>query len=130
MIILLTGLLGTGKTLLLTYFADMEQLQQIFANYNIKVDNFKRVKPEELENITEGLLLIDEAYSWLESRTSGSTENKYLTNRIGFNSRKRGLTVIISAQVLSSIDVRFRKLAEFIIMACLLYTSPSPRDRS
>lgn len=117
MIILVCGLLGSGKTLLLTYFASLEKKTNIYANFNIKVPNFKRVSPSELENIIAGLLLIDEAYSWLESRTSGSIENRYLTNRVGFNSRKRELTVVVSAQILSSIDVRFRKLAEYIIMA-------------
>lgn len=117
MIILVCGLLGTGKTLFLTYLANLEKEQTVYANFNLKIKNFIRVSPNDLENLKKGLLIVDEAYSWLESRTSGSTENRYLTNRIGFNSRKRKFTVVLSAQILSSIDVRFRKLAEFIVLA-------------
>lgn len=117
MIIIVCGLLGTGKTLLLAYFASIEKKQKIYANFNLKLKNFKRISPQELENLFEGLIEIDEAYSWFDSRTSNSTENRYLTNRLAFNSRKRGLTVIISAQLLSSVDVRFRKLAEFVILS-------------
>lgn len=117
MIIIVCGLLGSGKTLYLTYLASLEQKVPIYANFNIKVPKFKLVNPSELEHLTNGLIEIDEAYSWFDSRTSGSAENRYLTNRIAFNSRKRGLTVVVSAQLLSSIDVRFRTLAEIIVLA-------------
>jgi len=117
MIILVKGLLGTGKTLFLAYLGQKEKILSVFGNFSLKVKNYKKITPYDLEEITKGLILIDEAYSWLESRTSTKEENRYLTNRIGFNSRKRHLTIVLSAQLGSSIDVRFRELTDFEITA-------------
>ena len=117
MIILVSGLLGTGKTLFLSYLASIEKILKIYGNFTLKIEDYKRITPYDLEGITKGLILIDEAYSWLESRTSNKEENRYLTNRIGFNSRKRFLTIVLSAQLGTSIDVRFRELADFTVTA-------------
>ena len=117
MIILVNGLLGTGKTLFLVYLATIEKKLKIYSNFTLKVGNAKRITPYDLEEINKGLMLLDEFYAWAESRTSGKEANRYLTNRIGFNSRKRELTIVISAQLNSSIDLRFRELADVKVTA-------------
>lgn len=117
MIIVIRGLLGSGKTLFLTYLGNKEKKLKVYGNFTLKIKDYTKVTPYDLENIKQGLILIDEAYSWFDSRTSNKQENLYLTNRIGFNSRKRGLTIVISAQLEGSIDLRFRDLADIVITA-------------
>jgi hypothetical protein len=52
----------------------------------------------------------------LESRISGSTINRYLS-MILFQSRKRGIDFILTAQLLSSIDLRFKNMADIYMLA-------------
>jgi len=111
------GHLGSGKTLWLTALTqEVSPNTKIYANYHIDCKNFKLVDVQDLEEIKNGLLLIDEAYLWLESRTSGSELNRYLSYLI-FQSRKRGFDVFASTQINTALDLRFRMLTDVKIMA-------------
>lgn len=113
----LNGGVGTGKTLLLTLFAKMcEGKMPIYANFTLKVKGAKLITINDLEGINSGLLLIDEAYAWLESRTSTSRLNQYMS-RIIFQSRKRRLHMFAAEQIRSSIDLRFRDMSALTILA-------------
>lgn len=112
------GGLGTGKTCLLTYLALQQDARggQVWANYSISVDNYHYLRPEDLLKLGRGdMANIDEAYNWIEARVSGKGTNRYLSY-IVFQSRKRDLKINVTAQMLSSIDVRFRTMADFIIL--------------
>ena len=79
MLIHFTGDVGSGKTLFCTQVA-LHDKRQIYSNYNIKLPNYHDLKPEMLSILTEStLVIIDEAYTWLESRLSGRNINLYLT---------------------------------------------------
>lgn len=99
---------GTGKTLLTTYIA-LEVALLVLANYEIRCDRWKRLT---LDNIfTEAfncILIIDEAYTWIDSRSSGKDLNKYMSYILE-QIRKRGVTIFLTYQELSLIDVRFRR---------------------
>lgn len=117
MLVSINGYLGSGKTLLLTNFAKMYAGKvPIYANYNLKIKGTELINLEDLENITYGLILIDEAYLWLESRESGSNKNKYMS-RVIFQSRKRGLDIFTTQQLHGSIDLRYRMLEDLTIYA-------------
>lgn len=118
MIGVITGHLGTGKTLFLTYLAKWanESDVDIYANFNIGYDAAEVVDVHDLEDIENGLLLMDEAYTWLDSRTSMSERNRYLSKMI-FKSRKRKLDMFATAQLESSIDLRMRHLKDARIHA-------------
>jgi hypothetical protein len=61
-------------------------------------------------------LIIDEAYVWLESGTSGKETNRYFSYVLE-QCRKRTVDFIIIAQLRSMIDKRFRLDADYTIHA-------------
>lgn len=109
------GEMGTGKTLFMTVMAahssSINPSVPIFANYKLKLHNYKKLEPDLLLEMAhdKALVLIDEAYTWLESFTSGSRLTRYL-NYILFQSRKRGLDMYITAQLPRTVTLRFREL--------------------
>jgi len=64
----------------------------------------------------KALILLDEAYTWLESRVSGSRLNRYVSYVL-FQSRKRGLDFVLSAQLSITLDIRFRDLCDLFVLA-------------
>ncbi|MGQ4876464.1 MAG: hypothetical protein ACP6IY_20565 [Promethearchaeia archaeon] len=60
------------------------------------------------------VLLLDEAYVYLESRLSMSERNR-ATSYILFQSRKKNLNMYLTMQLRSTIDIRFRTLADAFI---------------
>lgn len=109
------GDVGSGKTLLMVYFAYSHPEIKAYANFNIHTNNFEELTPEKILDIREGMIFLDEAYSWLESRvSSGKAINQYLSYCL-FQSRKRGQDWFTSDQLLETIDVRFRMMANYEI---------------
>lgn len=111
------GGLGSGKTCLLTFLAlkHDENAGQVWANYSISCENYHYLRPEDLLKLGQGdMANIDEAYNWLEARTSSKGTNRYLSY-IVYQSRKRDLKINLTAQMISSIDVRFRTMADIIV---------------
>jgi len=114
MLCIVLGNVGTGKTLFLTMIGKHSQLK-IVSNYtlNYKYDDFdvdKFIKAE-YDNCS---IFLDEAYTYLESRVSLSELNR-LMSYILFQSRKKSLNIYLTAQLLSTIDKRFRQMANIII---------------
>jgi hypothetical protein len=108
----IVGDVRTGKTLFATYLAKIEK-RPVFSNYKIDLPNYKHLTPELLFNINfASLSLIDEAYAWLESRTSGRDINKYMSY-ILFQSGKRGIDIVLTDQLESTIDIRYRRMVNF-----------------
>jgi len=132
MLMLITGNVREGKTLLAVYLAWVLHNQNIsLIPYDLLghlpiYTNFKLSYPEarfvdvgdllDLEGIRSGLMVMDEAYAWLESRVSSSSLNRYVSYFI-FQSGKRGVDVVATAQLGSSIDLRFYDLAHIIVLA-------------
>lgn len=118
----ISGDLGSGKTIKSVYWSYLERLMNpktpIFSNFKINLPKAKIIKPDELIRMKyeHALIVIDEAYVWLESRISSSLINRYMSY-ILFQSRKRGLNMILTEQLPITIDVRFRKLCELEIEA-------------
>lgn len=121
-----SGQLGTGKTTYLALLAKMTHEQTpVYSNFPINLKNVKIIDIEDLEAVERGLILIDEAYTWLESRTSASSMNIYVS-KIIFQSRKRWLDVFISSQLRSAIDLRFKDLEDVGVYARYRPTDTSP----
>lgn len=115
MLVSTTGYLGTGKTLFLTWMA-WNSRQPVYANYSLDLDNAEKIGVKDLNNLDKGLVLIDEAYLWLDSRLSSSEMNRYLS-KIIFQSRKRGFNMILSSQIQGAIDLRYRYLQDYRVHA-------------
>jgi len=118
-VINIEGDVGSGKTLIATYIAlEDETLKDrpIYSNYKLNLSNYIELFPETLNELEDksALVLIDEAYIWLEARTSGKEINRYLTY-ILFQLRKRKLDIILTNQLLETIDTRFRQMRNYQI---------------
>ena len=119
MLVFLLGNNGSGKSYLLVYFA-IKFNNNIYSNFKIKIDNYIPLTINDLLNLDKldkGNIFLDEAYTWLESRTSGNALN-LLTSYLIYQKRKRHLDIYLTAQMFSSIDKRARYLAN-IIIECL-----------
>lgn len=104
------GNLGAGKTLLSTIFAINSLKKEILSNYNIKNEKYRKLELIDLLELPSNIdMFIDEAYTWIESRASLNLLNLYLSY-ILFQSRKRTIDIYITAQLESTIDIRFREL--------------------
>lgn len=108
------GNVGSGKTLFLTILAKYSK-KHIVSNYWLK---FKYETLDFDKFIRQGyedcLILMDEAYNYLESRISNSLDNR-LSSYIVFQSRKRLVDICITVQLISTIDLRYRSLVNYYI---------------
>ena len=115
----LLGNNGTGKTFLLSYFSTFFN-KNVYSNFKLDINNYIPLEIHdliEMDNFQEGNIFLDEAYTWIESRTSGNVMN-LLTSYLIFQKRKRNLDIYLTAQLFSSVDKRARELSN-IIITCL-----------
>lgn len=114
MLISLDGNIGSGKTLLLVIIATTSK-RKIFSNFQLDLPLYNELEVINLVNLENNInVFIDEAYTWLESRTSYKAINRYLSYII-FQSRKRNIDVYITSQMFSTVDIRFREQSNILI---------------
>jgi len=105
------GPVGSGKTLLMTGLAAREE-RQVLANYTIRIPHWKQLKPEMLFTLTTpSLVLMDEAYIWLEARRSGTPMPIYMSY-ILFQSRKREIDIVLGVQLEDTVETRYRQMVD------------------
>lgn len=119
MLVTIAGGLGSGKTLLATVIAYYSKLD-VYSNYQISFTH-KKAQPFDLGKFIRAeyencLIILDEAYTYLESRVSGSETNRIMSY-ILFQSRKKNVQLYLTCQLLSSIDRRYRELSDIFIIA-------------
>ena len=129
-IIAINGGFGSGKTLFLTLlgYREHQKKVKIYSNYKLEFEHelidldFVMALTRDNTEITNCVMLIDEVYTWLESRGSGQDEvNKALSYFI-MQSRKRKVLFIYTSQLGSMVDLRFRHLADYYIVCdCQTY---------
>lgn len=88
-------------------------ISNFWLNYEHEKFDIDKYKRSEYANC---LILIDEGYVYLESRTSTSKQNR-LSSYTLFQSRKNDIDVIISVQLVGTIDIRYRQLIDVLISA-------------
>lgn len=114
-LICICGDVGTGKTTLATYLAKGAN-REVYANYTIRDERFHQLEPHMLAEVEDAVVVIDEAYIWLEARTSSKDLNRFLSY-ILFQSRKKRIDIILTQQLFGTVDVRFREMADYVILA-------------
>jgi hypothetical protein len=95
---------------------DEEKIHRIHYTY-ISFEDFYRIFKEAdqgLRTLSNCLFLIDEAYLFMDSRTSGSKMNRIFNSFI-FQTRKRGVDVYIATHSLARIDKRVRAAIDVAI---------------
>lgn len=116
MLVSIIGKIGSGKTLLATRLA-LADKRKVYANYKIDILNYEKLTLAKLFELNEpALVIIDEGYVWLESRISQSKLNRYVSYVI-FQSRKRNIDIVLTCQLWSSIDLRYRYQSDILIYA-------------
>ena len=119
MITFLLGNNGSGKNFLLVYYATKFD-KNIYSNFKIDLKNYIPLTIHDIINmdkLNKGNIFLDEAYAWIDSRSSGNALN-LLTSYLIYQKRKRHLDIYLTAQMFSSVDKRARHLAN-IIIECL-----------
>jgi hypothetical protein len=121
-LVAIIGELGCGKTLALTFLAwhnYQNKGKKIFSNYKFKTIPFEYVsEAEDINNMHSGFFAGDELWLWLDSRSSHSKKNKFISS-ILIKSRKRNLEIVYTTQSFFQIDVRVRNITDFIITPVL-----------
>lgn len=116
----LCGGLGSGKTLRLSalLFEEYKKGRKVFCNYNLEFPH-TLVNPLDLINglfddeLNDSACGFTEAYTFLDSRYSGSESNRYITYFL-LQSRKRKVKFYYDAQMIGSVDVRLRGITNTI----------------
>lgn len=115
----IVGRLGTGKTLALTYFVKRTLVKnpntKIYSNYHLNGVDYEYVNTlEQIENMNNGTAFMDELWSWLDSRASPTKKNRVISS-ILLKSRKRTLNLFYTAQVFRQVDIRLRRITDYLI---------------
>jgi len=118
MLICVFGQLGSGKSLFATMFAYFSHYNKIIANYKLNISN-KEILPFSQDlvldpNLSDALIIIDEAYIEIDSRTASSKEN-LLLSWVTFQSRKKNCDIIYCVQLFKTIDKRIRSLIHYYV---------------
>jgi hypothetical protein len=123
------GRKGMGKTLFLTRQAKNSE-REVWANYKLYInERFKPLSISGLINLPHNILvLIDEAYTWFESRISSSVLNRYISYII-FQLRKTNTHIYMSAQRFSTLDYRIRIEADVLVKCERKNNGVQPEDK-
>jgi hypothetical protein len=108
--------MGSGKTLTMTMlgYVFYSMGVKIFSNYRISYPHTPIMRPEQIEDIAEGVFLGDELWKWLDSRASAQKKNAFYTT-ILLKSRKKKFHIFHSAQFKSQPDKRLREHTDYFI---------------
>lgn len=127
MLWLILGDYGSGKTLFMTRQGVISE-REVLGNYTINIDNYQKIDPLDLKDIGfNRLVLLDEIYTWLESRISSSHLNLYLTS-ITSQSRHRTIDVMGTLHLFSSVDIRFRAMVHRIVKCSRIPSKKKPQE--
>lgn len=117
MIVLVLGNVGSGKTLFLTIFSQLSS-RKVFTNYEIIKSNkeIHRFKIRDIldEKIDKSDVYLDEFYLYMDSRHFMNDINSLLSY-FAFQSRKLGLRIFLSTQIVRTIDIRMREMIDILV---------------
>lgn len=114
MLVIIIGNLGSGKTLIMLLLAILDK-REVWSNFKINIPNYRKLDIPDLFTLKDNILiLMDEGYSWIESRVSNTSLNEYISSII-FHTRKTFTDIYLTTPMLSAIDKRFRHQANYII---------------
>lgn len=114
MLTLVLGDRGSGKTLWLTMMA-LKSNREIWSNYEIYIERFKKLREIDIMDLPPNIeVMIDEAYTWLESRLSMRGLNRYMSYII-YQLRKSNRGIFLSAQDTITLDVRARNQIDYLV---------------
>jgi len=116
MIYAIVGGIGSGKTLFLTFLANMYYSSDydIYSNYEIKhipMQNIDRVKDFLKIESEKSFFAVDEA--WLSADSRQSQRNRLFSTQF-LQSRKKHIDIGLTTQDFGQIDVRIRNVTQMV----------------
>lgn len=116
---------GSGKTLFVVRML-LKSIQPFYSNFKVYQDKtrgklnkrYNELHPEELLYLDDERkkVAITEAYEYMESRLGMGAFQRYMSY-IVFQTRKRKMDFIIDTQLDDTIDHRFMRLCDYIVVA-------------
>ena len=114
MLITVLGPKGSGKTAFITLMA-LDSKREVYANFRLEIENYKPLEIMDFIDLPNNVdVMIDEAYTWIESRTSSFFLNRFLSYVL-WQSRKRTIDIYLTAQRFRSLDLRFRDESDVLV---------------
>lgn len=113
-----TGLKGDGKTTLSTLFAHnaYKAGRPVYSNYGLQFPytelTLNRIK-EDIHQLRDAMLLVDEAYLYVDSRNPMSAGNKAISYFV-LQSRKEGIDLVLNLLQKDLGDLRIRENADYL----------------
>lgn len=116
MVDLITGHLGMGKSLLAVIIAKTacDSGTRVICNFSTTFAEQYEYKTFLRGGYHDCMIIIDEVYQYVDSRSSMSDINQFFSY-ILFQSRKLRIELIIIAQEINTVDIRYRLLLDNII---------------
>lgn len=120
MLVVIYGKLGSGKTAILTALGLYSEKRLVYSNYKVDFEEFDKIVKEFnvslllKDGYNPSVVLIDEAHDYFESRLSNSIDN-ILGSKLLFQSRKKGMDLLLTLQEIRTLDIRFRELIDVLI---------------
>lgn len=112
----IVGNKGSGKTLLATYISKLST-KPVISNYKITHPTWEPMNLSRLlKDERPSLVVLDEGYSEIDSRVSTTSKTNRIWSHLNFQARKDDRDFIVTVQLFSSIDLRFRDLLEYIVL--------------
>ncbi len=119
-VVMITGTLGSGKTLLMTKLLKdkFDRKHSIYSNYNLNF-KFEVITKEHIKNYgkwdyNDCCIGIDELQVMLDSRTSMSAKNKILSYWF-LQTRKRNVHLYFTTQFSDQVEKRLRRIVDIWI---------------
>lgn len=111
------GEYGDGKTTFLTCLGYLAQCmgKDVYSNYNLNFPHYRLESLDDLDQVRDGLLLLDEFWYTIDSRSANTKENKF-SSVVLSKSRKRNLHIAFSEQGFDLVDRRFRDRTRIIFL--------------
>lgn len=89
----------------------------LYSTFKIESKNYRPLVMAQLMDLPENsIIILDEAYTWIESRTSSKYTNIF-ASYLGYQLRKTNRYIFILCIDLSSIDIRLRNSWDYFIHA-------------
>lgn len=119
------GIIGdirSGKTLLLVFLAFVfSKNREVWSNLKeLAHENYHKLSLRDflnLEKFEHSDVYITELHTWLESRLSSFDDVNLALDNFGLQAGKRDVNIIWDSQIMMSVDVRYRFLAD-VIFSC------------
>lgn len=107
--------ISLSKTLALTYLAwrNYRKGLKVYSNYELKLPYTPIKTVKDILGMKDGFFAGDELWSWIDCRASMQKKNMVVGNFL-LTSRKRDVNFAFTAQSFQQIDIRIRRVCDFL----------------